>query len=272
VAVANGSGHVQDQGFAAGAQLILYEYRSLLADIDGNVWAVPDGGSQVIFDGMINLIWPLPDTYQTVTISGSLPWDSAPGGSRSSMAQMDTTAVPYGDITALHDNHCFIPTVSALGLEGVGPFYDIAGDAGLLDKTGFDQVYWPAANQEHIAITAENKVWFIEEIQAGVTAVPDAVGDLAAGPVLFPAAPNPFNPRTRISFSVPERGAVELRIHDVGGRLVRTLLAGQVIEAGGHLKVWDGRDDTGRSAAAGVYFAWLKSGGETRVGRLTLIK
>jgi hypothetical protein len=272
VSVANGSGLGADQGFAAGDQLIFYEYRSLLADIDGNVWAVPDGGSQVIFDGMINLIWPLPDTYQTVTVSGPLPWDSAPGGFRASMAQMDTTAVPYGDITALHDNHCFIPTVSALGLEGVGPFYDIAGDAGLLDKTGFDQVYWPATNQEHIAITAENKVWFIEEIQAGVTPVPDSAGDLAAGPVLFPAAPNPFNPRTRISFSVPERGAVELRIHDVGGRLVRILLEGRVMEAGRHRVVWDGRDGKGLAVAAGVYFASLKAGGETRTGRLTLVK
>ena len=44
VAVANGSGTGQDQGFAAGAQIIAYSYRSLLVDIDGNVWAVPDGG------------------------------------------------------------------------------------------------------------------------------------------------------------------------------------------------------------------------------------
>ena len=130
VAVANGSGAGQDQGFTAGDQIIFYEYRSLLADIDGNVWAVPDGGSQVIFDGMINLIWPLPDSYQTVNIGGTLPWDSAPGGFRDSMAQMGNTAVPYGDIVALHDNHCFIPTVSSLALEGVGPFHDIAGDPG----------------------------------------------------------------------------------------------------------------------------------------------
>ena len=55
---------------------------SLLADIDGNVWAVPDGGTQVIFDGMINLIWPLPDSYRTVTIGGNRITFGQPGPNR----------------------------------------------------------------------------------------------------------------------------------------------------------------------------------------------
>lgn len=272
VSVANGSGLGADQGFAAGDQLIFYEYRSLLADIDGNVWAVPDPGPQVIFDGMINLIWPLPDTYQTVSAGGTQPWDSAPGGFRSSLAQMDTTAVPYGDIVALHDSHCFIPTVSALGLEGAGPFFDIAGDPDLLGKTGFDQVYFPSTNQEHIAITAENKAWFMAEIEFGVTWVEDLPGAAISGPVLFPAAPNPFNPRTSIRYAIPKQGKVSLRIHDLGGRLVRTLMADQVREAGVHQSFWNGRDDGGRVLPTGIYFSMLKVDEETRTGRLTLIK
>ncbi len=51
VAVANGSGEQAGQGFAAGDQIIRYEYSSLLVDITGNVWAVPDAASQIIFDG-----------------------------------------------------------------------------------------------------------------------------------------------------------------------------------------------------------------------------
>ncbi|MEN8007979.1 MAG: hypothetical protein ABFS42_13250 [Candidatus Krumholzibacteriota bacterium] len=272
VGVANGSGAGLDQGFTAGDQLIFYEYRSLLADIDGNVWAVPDGGTQVIFDGMINLIWPLPDTYLTVTVGGTLPWDSAPGGYRASMAQMDTTAVPYGDIVALHDNHCFIPTISALALVGVGPFFDIAGDPALLDKTAFDQVYFPAANQEHIAITPENKVWFIDEIEAGVSAVEGLPVLAAGGPVLHPAAPNPFNPRTGLRFTLPESGRVSLRIHDLAGRLVRTLLEDRYLGAGPHREFWNGRDNEGGAVAAGVYFSRLQVDDEFRTGRLTLVK
>jgi hypothetical protein len=272
VGIANGSGTGQDQGFAAGDQLIFYEYRSLLADIDGNVWAVPDAGTQVIFDGMINLIWPLPDTYQTVSVGGTLPWDSAPGGFRSSMAQMDTTAVPYGDIVALHDNHCFIPTVSALALAGVGPFHDIPGDPDLMDKTGFDQVYYPAANQEHIAITPENKWWLMDEIGAGVSGVEDLPDIAVGGPVLYPAAPNPFNPQTEISFLVTEPGQVSLEIHDLAGRLVRTLVDHQSLGMGLHKVSWNGRGDDDREAASGVYLCRLKNGNQVQSISLTLVK
>jgi len=272
VAIANGSGAGLNQGFAAGDQLILYEYRSLLVDIDGNVWAVPDGAAQTIFDGMINLIWPLPDTYETVTVGGTLPWDSAPGGYRLSMAQMDTAAVTYGDIVALHDNHCFIPTVSALALEGVGPFHDIAADPALMDKTAFDEVYFPAANQEHIAITPENKVWITTKIEAGISAVEDLPSAGPAGPVLYPAAPNPFNPRTEISFRLTEPGRITLRIHDLSGRLVRTLVDRQGLAAGLHHVVWNGRGDEDREAASGIYFCRLLVGDQVRTNRLTLVK
>ncbi len=272
VAVANGSGAGLDQGFTAGDQLILYEYRSLLVDIDGNVWAVPDGNTQIIFDGMINLIWPLPDTYETTTVGGTLPWDSAPGGYRSSLAQMDTAAVTYGGIVALHDNHCFIPTVSALALGGVGPFHDIAADPALMDKTAFDGVYFPAGNQEHIAITPENKVWITTEIEAGISAVEDLPSVEPTGPVLYPAAPNPFNPRTVISFRLTEPGRVTLRIHDLSGRLVRVLVDRQELAAGLHHAVWNGRGNEDRETASGVYFCRLLVGNQVRTSRLTLVK
>jgi len=272
VAIANGSGTGQDQGFVPGEQLIFYEYRSLLADIDGNVWAVPDAGGQVVFDGMINLIWPLPDSYQNVTVGGTLPWDGAPGGSRASMAQMDTTAVPYGDIVALHDRHCFIPTVSALAIEGAGPFFDVDGDPDLLARTGFDQVYYPAVNQGHIAITPENKVWFVNEVEAGVSPVEDVPLAAASGLMLYPASPNPFNPRTEIAFTLPAEGKTSLCIHDVAGRLVRTLVPQGVQEEGRHRVSWNGRDDRGGAVAAGVYFTRLQWEEETATGRLTLVK
>ena len=60
-------------------------------------------------------------------VNGTLPYDSAPGGWRASMAQLDTTQAPYGDIVALHNAHCFIPTVSALDLPTSDLFFDVAG-------------------------------------------------------------------------------------------------------------------------------------------------
>ncbi len=273
VAVANGSGTGQSQGFNAGNQVILYEHRSFLVDIDGDVWAVPDGGSpRLIFDGGINLIWPLNDTYQQVSIGGSLPWDGAPGGSRDSMAEMDATPAPYGDIIALHDDHCFVPTVSALALAGVGPFHDIAGDAALMSRTEFDEVYYPIANQGHIDLTPESKAWFIAEIEAGVSGVGDTPTLVASQVEMLPAAPNPFNPRTEIRFRLGAPGPVSLRVYDVAGRLVRTLAFGREMASGVHAVVWQGRDDRGLGVASGLYIARLESGGVVRSGRLLLAK
>ena len=261
-----------DQGFAAGQQLIFYEYRSLLADIDGNVWAVPDEASQTIFDGMINLIWPLPDTYQTVTVGGTLPWDNAPGGYRLSLAQMDTTAVPYGDIVALHDAHCFVPTVSALALDVADPFFDIDGASDLLQMTPFDAVYYPSANQEHIAITAENKAWLMAEIQTDLTPAQDQPALMVSDTVLYPAAPNPFNPSTEISFRVGKRAEVSLKVYDLSGRLVRTLVPGVLHNPGIHTLTWTGDGDGGNGLPSGVYLCQLQVKDEVKTRRLTLLK
>ncbi len=164
VAVANGSSTMQNSGFNPGDQLILYEYESLLVDIIGNVWALNDAQSQLIFDGAIDLIWPLPDKFMSVTVEATWPWDNAPGGLTSSMQAMASAEVPYGDLIALHDHHCFIPTISALDLNVSDPFYNIAAEPDLYSLTVFDSLYFPVENQFHIEITPENYWWFIYEI------------------------------------------------------------------------------------------------------------
>jgi len=260
VAVANGSGLGTDQGFAPGEQLILYEYNSFLVDIVGNVWAVPNASSAMIFNGVINRIWPFPDDAMQVTVSGTRPLDGAPGGWRSSMYQMDTTQAPYGDIVALHQNHCFIPTISALDIATEDLFYDIAGDPDILSHTPFDAVYYPAVNEEHVTISAEGAQWLLSEIRGPAT---DAgAPPLARRTALHQNYPNPFNPSTVIAFDLAGRGNVRVEIYDVLGRRIATVADG-AFEAGRHRVVWDGRNDLGRAVASGVYIYRL----ETSAGR-----
>jgi hypothetical protein len=64
--------------------------------------------------------------------------------------------------------------------------------------------------------------------------------------------PNPFNPQTTIAFSVPRNQPVQLRIFDVQGRLVRTLVD-EVRAEGAHAVIWDGTTDRGNRAASGTY-------------------
>ena len=85
-------------------------------------------------------------------------------------------------------------------------------------------------------------------------------------------APNPFNPLTTIRFHLPSEERVYLRIHDLSGRLIRTLLAGEYLPGGQHRVTWDGRDGESREVASGVYFYSLEVGGRTDTRRMALIR
>ncbi len=72
--------------------------------------------------------------------------------------------------------------------------------------------------------------------------------------------PNPFATQTAIHYTVPTQGtAVSLRLYDIRGRLVRTLINRH--QAGGAYEAaWDGRDSRGRTVSSGVYFARILIG------------
>ena len=85
------------------------------------------------------------------------------------------------------------------------------------------------------------------------------------------AFPNPFTPGTELSFVIPSPAIVELSIHDVAGRLVRTL--GSATKQTGPLRVpWNGTDDAGRRVASGIYFCRVTAGEYEAIGRLVHIK
>ncbi|MCB9516745.1 MAG: T9SS type A sorting domain-containing protein [Candidatus Latescibacteria bacterium] len=88
---------------------------------------------------------------------------------------------------------------------------------------------------------------------------------------LDPAWPNPFNPKTTLSFSLAHEGDARLSIHDVLGREVAVLVDGPR-PAGSQQVSWDGRDAAGRPVSSGVYFARLVSAGERHSRKLVLSK
>jgi hypothetical protein len=85
--------------------------------------------------------------------------------------------------------------------------------------------------------------------------------------------PNPFNATTIIGFELPQALPLYLTVHDVLGRRVRYLHAGETLVAGSHQTVWDGRDDQNRPVGSGIYPYRIHSGGILiGVGRMTLIR
>jgi M6 family metalloprotease-like protein len=104
------------------------------------------------------------------------------------------------------------------------------------------------------------------------------IGDAGSGSANLPRAftlsqnyPNPFNPMTTISFTVPGRNKVTLDVYDLRGRRVRGLLD-KFVMPGYYSVQWDGRDDSGRKMASGVYFYRLEAGEEVLTRRMLLVK
>jgi flagellar hook assembly protein FlgD len=81
------------------------------------------------------------------------------------------------------------------------------------------------------------------------------------------ASPNPFVGRTSLALALPVAGHATVRIYDVAGRLVRTVMDEQR-RAGPVAIDWDGRNDLGASTAAGIYLVRLQVGDVVVSGKL----
>ncbi|MBC6952400.1 T9SS C-terminal target domain-containing protein [candidate division KSB1 bacterium] len=71
--------------------------------------------------------------------------------------------------------------------------------------------------------------------------------------------PNPFNPSTAITYQLPLNSEVKLAVYNSAGQLVRKLVDGERQSAGAHTITWDGKDESGKLAASGVYVYRLET-------------
>ncbi len=88
---------------------------------------------------------------------------------------------------------------------------------------------------------------------------------------LFPNVPNPFSQITTIRYQITADGPVTLKIYNLAGQCLR-VLADEFAEKGTHQVTWDGKDLSGRRAAAGIYVCRLEASGQSRSVRLTLVR
>ncbi|MFQ6093453.1 MAG: choice-of-anchor D domain-containing protein, partial [bacterium] len=83
--------------------------------------------------------------------------------------------------------------------------------------------------------------------------------------------PNPFNPETRIAYTLPEGGRVTLAVYNTLGQKVKRLVDGSQ-SSGRYAVLWDGRDDLGQDVPSGIYIAVLRSGTFTDRKKMVLLK
>jgi hypothetical protein len=121
--------------------------------------------------------------------------------------------------------------------------------------------------------------WNIDDIQIWAHAaggVPQGAGDSPSGAVvttlrLDVPRPNPFRETTVIAYSLPNAGRVRLRVFDVQGRQVATLVD-EMKAAGRHETLWTGRNAEGIPLHSGLYIARVECGEATATGKLVLMR
>jgi len=112
----------------------------------------------------------------------------------------------------------------------------------------------------------------VDEVDAWLESVASADQVTASVARLHGAHPNPFNPATTLAFTLPQSGVVSLAIFDVKGKRIKSLLASENRDAGYHEILWNGRNESGRVAAAGVYFYRLDTEQGHHSDRMLLLK
>ncbi len=87
----------------------------------------------------------------------------------------------------------------------------------------------------------------------------------------FLALPNPFNPRTTVSFTLPSTGLAVVAIYDAKGQMVARLVD-EALAAGAHTVDWDSRDTYGASMPSGTYFCRLTTAWGVETRKVQLIR
>ena len=104
-----------------------------------------------------------------------------------------------------------------------------------------------------------------------IVSVDDQVATFPTDFHLFQNFPNPFNPSTTIRYSIVEPGNVSIKIYDVLGREVKTIV-NEIKTAGTYSSKWNGNDSFGNKVSSGIYFYRMESGSFVEAKKMILLK
>jgi hypothetical protein len=114
-------------------------------------------------------------------------------------------------------------------------------------------------------------VYAAQATSAGIDDAPDENEEEARGDLVMSVSTEPVRRGADLHLFVPRDARVNLAIHDVLGRRMRTLLD-NVVSAGHHDIQWDGDDDAGRMLPSGIYYAKVKSAGQHQIGKVLVLR
>ena len=182
---------------------------------------------------------------------------------RADITIMDDGGAPVAGatVTAYHTGDVVGTVTGVTGTDGVATLSTAKKVYGTVDFC------FEVTNVTHVSLTYDAGANVMTKAcEGGVVVFNDPNQRLAVTAMLNQNSPNPFNPRTDISFSLPAEGSVRLAIYNVKGELVKTLAEG-TYGPGVHTFAWDAANN-----ASGVYFYRLEAPGFTETKKMIMLK
>ncbi|WP_372796305.1 esterase/lipase family protein [Pontiella sp.] len=180
-AISNGSGLGEMHAFSPGDKIIQWR-NNLLPWVDTDIYALAQSTgddnvdkNRIIFDG---LFYVYEGDQETALAHYPYPLDNAPGGTADIFGQI-YASLDYidGDDFCISSNHCFIPTVSSVGIPIEYIDTDLSQHPEVLALSPFDEVHLALENEVHLEINARNKHWFMQAILEEIDTDGDGLDD-----------------------------------------------------------------------------------------------
>jgi hypothetical protein len=188
-------------------------------------------------------------------------WATISGGFGVPRDQIFKIDLPTGDTTLVGQTGLGNTAINALAFDENGVLYGIMGsgptvsDLFTIDLNTAEGTLVGSTGLQALTGLAFDETGVVNDVQDD-----DNNNSVPTDYALSQNYPNPFNPSTSIEFSVPVSSDVTLRIYNLLGQVVTTLVSEEV-SAGHYSTVWNGVDDNGFQVSSGVYLYEMKANG-----------
>ena len=192
-------------------------------------------------------------------------YDGVPGGKGTVFQEVSLT--PFDDLNWAGPDSSVVHELREGEILGISwSFLDF--DASDKDYDGF----WNLSHATRMDHTADLFPDFVlQPIEPTVTVVAGSATASPARSGMAPSYPNPFNSQTTIRYELGTAGRVRLAVYTATGQHLRTLVD-QVLPAGAYSVTWDGKDESGRVAASGVYLCRIQTGAFSEVRKMVSVR
>ena len=184
----------------------------------------------------------------------------------------DYTYHSWGSATKIETNFGGTP----LDLDGDGNSEILVGFQSVPDSLTSRAITWNGSAWDTVFTTVANHKpynFILLEHAGEVTVSTDPISFIAPSDYkLSQNYPNPFNPNTTIEYSIPINRKVSVKVYNITGQLINTLIDNQMVNAGTHKVVWNGKNNLGRKVSTGMYLYSLEWAGMKKVKSMTLLK